>query len=64
MPRSIGNDSRHAAGAGAGQIKQYKLLECRRQVEALSVVTQEKVDMVICEFIMPEMSGQVLPAVP
>jgi putative two-component system response regulator len=44
-------------GGRANQSKQYKLLECRRPPEALSVVSQEKVDLVICEFIMPEMSG-------
>ena len=44
-------------GGRAGQSKLYKLLECRRPSEALAIVSQEKVDLVICEFIMPEMSG-------
>ncbi len=37
-------------GGRSGQSKLYKLLECRRPSEALAIVSQEKVDLVICEF--------------
>mgnify|MGYP002783816073 CR=1 FL=1 len=35
----------------------YRIIEARRPVEALEIVTREKVDLVILDFVMAEMTG-------